>query len=62
MTDYKSVLLQLQIKQKGCQIAAFSITIILSQNQPTLPSNEISSSFCASTANSIGNWFKTSFT
>jgi hypothetical protein len=27
---------------------------------PTEPSNEISNNFCASTANSIGNLFKTS--
>ena len=28
---------------------------------PTLPSKLIANNFCASTANSIGNWFITSF-
>ena len=34
--------------------------IIKSSNHPTLPSKLIASSFCASTANSIGSCFNTS--
>ena len=49
-------------KSSNLQIPKSSnFQIIKSSNHPTLPSKLIANSFCASTANSIGSCFSTSF-
>lgn len=52
--------------QKGCRLLRFAVVffsmLLHRRYYPTLPSRLIWRSFCASTANSIGSLFTTSFT
>jgi hypothetical protein len=52
------------LQVEGCMLQVLLrelSTFNLQPNHPTLPSSDIANNFCASTANSMGNLFSTSF-